>query len=129
MWFTIKCQDKCTDGPKHLLKQIELQRLLPPDVKKITWPIIQRNAYWAHEENVLLAMLADTDQVNRRAAIDIIKVIRRSPASSVPNVRVFLPPDLKKTVKTLIDLLPAGNKCSSEPPFTRSFLDDELEAF
>src|SRR5262245_58703403 len=60
---------------------------LPDDIKNIVWPVIQKNAYWAHEENVLLAMLADADLSTRQAAIARIKTIRQSPSSTQQQVR------------------------------------------
>jgi hypothetical protein len=45
MWFRIKCQPRCTDGPKHLLQQIKIQRLLSPDTASITCPVVRRNGY------------------------------------------------------------------------------------
>ena len=125
MWFTIKCRPRCTDGSHHFLKQIRLERILPPDVRNIVGPIIQKNSYWAHEENVLLAMLADDNPSNRRAAIDRIKTIRQFPISSQQHVREFLPPKVVESVETLKDLLPPQGRF--EPPLTINFTVEQLE--
>src|SRR5688572_6677979 len=74
----IKCRPICTDGPRHLLQQIKQQSLSSSTCRNITWPVVQRNAYWAHQENVLLSMLGDDDDDNRKAALDIIKTIRQA---------------------------------------------------
>ena len=127
MWFQIKCRPRCTDGPNHLLKQIQLQRLFTPANRKTTWPVIQRNAYWAHQENVLLAMLADGDESNRKIAVDIIKAIRVSPLSSQHHSREFRPPQIEDSAETLRDLLPPMDQCTYEPPLTKTLSDEELQ--
>ena len=126
MWFEIKCRPRCTDGSNHLLKQIKAQRLLTPANRATTWPVIQRNAYWAHQENLLLAMLADEDETNRKTAVDVIKEIRASPASSEPCIREFRPPQIEDSVETLRDLLPPMDQCTFEPPLTKMLSDEEL---
>lgn len=87
MWFKIKCHPNCTDGAKHFVEQVKLQRLLPPVSRKVTWPVIQRNSYWAHHENVLLAMLADEDTAVRRAAVYIIRTVRQLPNTCQQRIR------------------------------------------
>ena len=126
MWFNIKLQPRCTNGSKHLLEQVKLQRLLSESIKKVTWPIVQRNAYWAHQENVLLAMLSDDDEENRKAAIDVIKKIRESPADSQV-VREFRPPVIQEFSETLQDFLPSLQECKWEPPLLKHISDEELE--
>ena len=48
---------------------IKLMQQLPSAIKAVAWPVIQQNAYWAHHENVLLALQADSDSCNRELAI------------------------------------------------------------
>jgi len=59
MWFAIKAQSSCKDGARHLHQMIVKSRYLSPKHKKIVDPVIQRNAYFAHPENLLLAMITD----------------------------------------------------------------------
>ena len=127
MWFRIKWHPKCTDGPRHLLKQIHMQKHLTPDNRETIWPVIQRNAYWGHQENVLLAMLADDDESNRRTAVDIILTIRSAPTSSRPHIREFRPPQIRDNAETLQDLLPPLEQCTLEPPLTKVLSDEELK--
>jgi len=126
MWFRIKSQPKCTDAPKHLLHEIMLQNQMPPACKKVTWPVVQKNSYWGHQENVLLAMLADGDMANRQAAVDIILAIRQSAAAAHGRVREFCPPKIRDTVVTLQDLLPPRAECTMEPPLTKHLSEEEL---
>ncbi|KAL4712991.1 hypothetical protein ACJJTC_012061 [Scirpophaga incertulas] len=57
MWFTIKSNPSCINGAKHLWQTISLSRYLKSDMKKIVDNVIQRNGYFGHPENVLVAML------------------------------------------------------------------------
>uniref|UniRef100_A0A6P7FVY4 Uncharacterized protein LOC114333263 isoform X1 n=1 Tax=Diabrotica virgifera virgifera TaxID=50390 RepID=A0A6P7FVY4_DIAVI len=59
VWFYIKLYLSCSDGSKHLWRMIHYSRFLPVDQRKIVDAVIQRNAYFAHPENVLLSMMKD----------------------------------------------------------------------
>ena len=48
IWFSIKSNPWSTDGSKHFLEMIKLMQPLPTDIKAVVWPVIQRNAFWAH---------------------------------------------------------------------------------
>ena len=48
IWFSIKSNTWSTDGSKHFLEMIKLMQPLPTAIKAVVWPVIQRNAYWAH---------------------------------------------------------------------------------
>jgi hypothetical protein len=54
----------------HLATQ--LLKYLSPAVNNIVKPYIVRNAYFAHPENVLLAMLTDEDSNKRAKAVNIV---------------------------------------------------------
>lgn len=112
-----------------MLEHIKIQRLLSRDIVSITLPVIKRNGYWAHQENVLLAMLADDDEENRKVAIDYIKSIRQQPGPSQHHIREFRAPHIADSCQTLKDLLPPIDQCKFEPPMTRKLSDEELNNF
>jgi len=58
-WFAIKAQSSCKDGARHLHQMLVKSRYLSPKHKKIVDPVIHRIAYFAHPENLLLAMMTD----------------------------------------------------------------------
>ena len=67
-WFNIKKENKITDGAKNIFKLIEGVRQFPTDkVRDISMKVLQRNAYFAHSENVILGMLAEDENIRRRA--------------------------------------------------------------
>ena len=65
-WFQIKLCPWCTDGSNYFLEMVELLQHLTESIKSLVWPVVQRNSYWGHHENVLLEMLADLSSKNRQ---------------------------------------------------------------
>jgi hypothetical protein len=59
MWFYIKSKPSCKDGVRHVYETVHLVQSLSSRVKLIVQPVIQRNAYFAHPENLLLSMMSD----------------------------------------------------------------------
>lgn len=58
-WFAVKTQPSCKDGAKHLHGMMVKTRYLSSSQKKVIDPVIQRNGFCGHPENVLLAMITD----------------------------------------------------------------------
>src|SRR6218665_2434559 len=59
IWFEIKLKPSFTDGSRHLFLMIHYSRYLSMELKRIVDPVIQRNSYFAHLENLLIAMATD----------------------------------------------------------------------
>ena len=53
---------------------VQYLRKLEPDLQKIVQKVMQRNAYFAHPEAILLSMLADEDGEVRAQAILAIHI-------------------------------------------------------
>jgi len=85
-WFNIKKENEITDGAKIFFKLIERVRQFPTDkVRRISMKVLQRNAYFAHSENVILGMLAEDDEnIHRRAVNKILEL--RSEASATTDM-------------------------------------------
>jgi len=76
MWFQIKSRPSFTSGAVHLFSSMQLIKTQPDDVQKVTKEVVQRNAYFAHSENVLAAMVTDGDGEGRGRAVDVILTAR-----------------------------------------------------
>ena len=76
MWFTIKCNPKFIDGPRNTYKTLQFLKNLTPQEKSVAKKAIQRNAYFAHPDQLLLAMCADEDIAIRQKAVLMIQKIR-----------------------------------------------------
>ena len=59
MWFTIRSKPSCSERTRHLWQTIKSTRYSNDALKAIVDPVISRNAYYAHPENLLLAMISD----------------------------------------------------------------------
>ena len=56
MWFAIKSHSSCEDGARHFHQQVARSRYLSQEQKNITDPVLDRNSYFAHPENIILAV-------------------------------------------------------------------------
>ena len=56
-WFNIKINSNWTQGPRHLLFQLQLLKEQSEEVKTIVMPTVQRSAWYSFSECVLQAML------------------------------------------------------------------------
>lgn len=61
VWFNIKIHHSCLHGAKHLFDIICLIRNCCAKTQDIVKPVIQRNAFFGHVENMLLTMLMDSN--------------------------------------------------------------------
>ena len=72
-FFNIKEHSHCQQGAKHLFSMIDLSRDLMPESRRTVERVLQDNSYWAHPENILIAMLGDDREVIRRRAVLCIR--------------------------------------------------------
>lgn len=126
VWFAIKCKPSCKDGAKHLWMLANKSRYLPDDLKSIVDPVIQRNAFYAHPENLLLSMITDERKGIRELALRRIMKARSSKKRQ-GGVRVFRPPCLKFDAVDYTELIDWQSCELTEPPLTKDINDDELQ--
>ena len=102
---------------------------LPTAIKAVVWPVIQRNTYWAHHENVLLTLRANSGTCNRELAIKRIATIRQASQCSKQDVRLFRVPKVDQNMQNLKDLLPPIERSLTEPPLIKEISTEELNKF
>ena len=56
MWFAIKSHSSCKDGARNFHQQAARSHYLSQEQKNIVDPVLHRNSYFAHPENIILAM-------------------------------------------------------------------------
>lgn len=66
--FKMKHKSSIVFGPSHLADMIVSSRWLPQNWLNIVRSTIQRNAYYAHPEHVVLEMTNDPDEDIRKMA-------------------------------------------------------------
>lgn len=125
MWFSIKTLPSCKDGPRHLFKLIKLSRYLPTTLKAVVDPVIQRNSYFAHPENLLLAMLTDPQQHIRELAVHRILKSRSATSKQLP---LFQIPTINFNASSYFDLL-NWEETITEPPILKSVNEENLRLF
>ena len=87
---------------------------------------MQKNAYFAHSENILIAMLHDSDENIRKIAVEkIIKL--RSEVSNDSYVRKFKVPNLNFEANNYHSLITWEN--ATKPPLTKRLSNAELADF
>ena len=102
----IKQQWSCAHGSKHYLNQIKRIEKLPEEIKK--------NSYWAHSENVLVAMLRDQCADIRNIAVKEIMNCRF--ANNKISCRKFKIPTIDENMTDLNSFL--DHQEIFEPPIT-----------
>ena len=55
MWFTIKSHSSCKDGARRFHQQVASSRYRSQEQKNIIDPVLHRNSYFAHPENIIEA--------------------------------------------------------------------------
>lgn len=137
VWFLIKAKPHCSDGSRHLWALINNSRYLEPDLQDIIDPVIQRNSYFAHEENLLLAMLTDDRKHIRELAFRRIKAARYENQQRIKlqnkNVRKFKVPKINFAAADYVNLIDWNQRLERhvkermEPPITRSLEIEKIE--
>ena len=85
-WFEIKRCKTITSGAKIFFNMINgVNRLSNTRVKNIGLHCLQINAFFAHPEMILIAMLGNDDSQIRNKAVNKIMQIRRDTATSTDN--------------------------------------------
>lgn len=112
--FKIKHKSSIVFGPIHLFNMIESSRTLPADMIEVVQTCIQRNAFYAHPEHVVLAMTNDNDEDIRKMAWN--RILNSRQALEMPQ-RKFKVPKINFNAadyKSMIDI-----PIVVEPPILR----------
>ncbi|KAF0310017.1 Protein BANP [Amphibalanus amphitrite] len=124
MWFHITANSACTSGALNVMRSIELLRKLPSGLHDVIGRMVQSNAYWAHPEAVLLAMVADPDAAVRARAVELIQRCRQQLQEEV---RPFKLPKVNFAATHYTELLDWEKELVTEPPLTANLTDSELQ--
>ena len=102
-------------------------RKLNEETKAIVAPVIQRNAYFAHVENILLCMLQDERNHIRELAWRKIKKSRTNFKDKT--IRTYIIPELNFEANDYINLINWQKSVVTEPPLTKMFSNDQIDDF
>ena len=76
MWFQIKKHSYMTDGPHNTFVCLQLLKHLNDTEINIVKEVVQRNAFFAHPDELLFAMCTDRNEAVRREAVNKIRKLR-----------------------------------------------------
>ncbi|CAI6353446.1 unnamed protein product [Macrosiphum euphorbiae] len=125
MWFTIRKEPSCTNGSRHMMKQITLSSYLPTKYKVIVQQVIQQNAYFLHPENVLICMVTDNDPEIRKRGLELV-LLSRETAKKEGKIRPFRVPKINFEATHYSDLISWDEIDLTTPPAMNNFSTSEL---
>lgn len=125
IWFTIKRSVTVTEGSKNLFKAIKCTRSMPDEILKIVFPVIQRNGYFGHPENVLLTMICDEKKHIRQ--LGWRRILKAREADTDEDIRTFQIPPLNFQAEYYYEMINWQTAKTTEPPCTTKFSNDELK--
>ena len=134
MCFEIRIHYQVENGSKLLFHQLYLaKQILTPREKNVFDEVFKNNCYFAHSENVLLAMMFDESLSVRRESLKMILAARKR-AQKAKKVRKFrLPKDYLNLNETcywkMLDWSRMKPRDITEPPLLRKYSDEDLKAF
>ena len=114
VWFDVKRYHSVKYGPKHIFKVVKTTRHFPDNIKKVIDPVIQRNAFFCHPENMLLAMIVDERRHIRELGYKKILEARNQQLNR-KYVRTFTPPSINFVATDYSELID-WTKCELSPP-------------
>lgn len=123
VWFAIKTTPSCKDGARHVWLTVHLSRAMPDKVRAVIDPVIQRNAYFAHPENLLLAMAFDErDQVRQLGLRRILKARQQK----ITDIRKFVIPPINFDATDYIELINWMDIDLTAPPLLSQIPTSEI---
>ena len=125
--FDIKKQSHVSQGPKHFFNALRRSRVLLHESHPNLWNEVketfQWNGYSAHIENVLLALVCDTD-VDGKVRQQAINIIGQRRKKTLKTVRKFIKPVINfeaESYYTMIDLRKFTPRQFASPPLLRDY--------
>lgn len=125
VWFDIKMHYTMKDGPKHILKVIQTTRHFPDNIKEIIDPVIQRNSFFCHPENMMLAMIFDERQHIRELGYRrILKARHEAPVEG--HIRPFKLSTINFQATDYTELIDWTNCKLTPPPLLSSMTTEYI---
>ena len=97
------------DGSANLFGMLRRSRELEDDqMKTIAFRVIQRNAFFAHPENILITMVSDGNPVIRKLGWKRIQKARQTPPTpnrNTPPVRAFTVPKINLDARSYHEMI------------------------
>ncbi|BES87539.1 Hypothetical protein NTJ_00345 [Nesidiocoris tenuis] len=121
-WFNIKVYPSSTNGALHLFEMIKRSSFLPQKHREVVHGVLQRNAFFAHPENIILAMLHDRKKEIRQMGVK--KILEARTAVQKEEIRKFENPRLNFMASDYVNMIAWTEVL--EPQSTIHFSESEL---
>lgn len=128
VWFKTKRDNNISDGPIHVYQAIETSRYLSDELKAVIFPVIERNSFYAHPENLLIAMIFDERRHIRELGLRRVLKARQS-VSIGKGVRNFHTPLLNFDALDYTEMIDWNATKISSPPLLRGVSNEEIKSF
>ena len=102
-WFSIKYHESLVFGSNNLFGLIKRCKTLDDSTKKIVYPVIQNNGYFAHSECILLSMIVDHDTNLRKLALS--RIIKARGSEDSHTKRKFRMPEINFNAEHYGDMI------------------------
>ena len=103
------------NSPKHVFKTTELTRMLGKEASDV-FPVIRRNALFAHPENILVSVI--DDDCSKRRELSWRRIMKARQTDKGKNVRYFKIPPLNFDANNNTELIDWQGSKVTEPPLT-----------
>ena len=113
VWFDVKVRNCFVNGPRHLLKQLELVRMQKEKVQQLVAPHIARLAWYGHSEAVLQTLLCSEEQEERTKAVKEILKLRDGREEGYLTIRSRVHSTFNPHAKKLDELCSWTRMCMS----------------
>ena len=127
MWFDIKINPSAINASKHLYRTIEKVRVFSSRVQQIVWPVIQRNGYYAHPKNTLLAMVHGKNKDIRELGLRRVLKAGKIEAEHGKGVRLLKIPKINFDATAYYDLIDWQNILITSPPLLFDVTHDDTK--
>ena len=134
-WFQIKLKSSITGESQNFFDAMQrIKNFSDHNITEISLKVLNRNAFFSHPENILLAMLSDKDESVRKSAVNKIRSVRSSLAeieTELPNrsPRRFVVPAIDVNSKVCHEMIDLSCEHTTEPPLTQNMAMSKIEEF
>ena len=123
-WFIIKMNPQAVNGAKNMQKILKLCYNLSEDIFAIVKPVVQRNAYFAHPENILIAMINDERSYIRELGW---RRILKAKKMGCKGIRRFKLPPLVVESTDYVNTINWQENEITKPPLCKKLTNTEIE--
>ena len=124
VWFSVKKHSNFTEGARHFFKLLNFSRNLTKRVRDVVNKVLQRNAFFAHPENILIAMLFDDEEHVRELGW---RRVLKTRISATTKRRTFIVPKLLLNSQKYYEMIDWHCTAISEPPVLKRISNVVIE--